>query len=256
MLASRIDLFMLSRLVPLGEMGVYSVGTKIYEAMLMVPSVVATALYPALASARERSIDSYEKLLSQAFFWALIVGLPCVIAIGVLAAPLIALLFKAEFYMAASVLQWLAPATLLTALDQILACAMLATGAQRKDLGALCFGVAAQVILIALLVSRFGIVGAAAAVALAIGVRILWRLRWLMAHTQSFSPTRELLRPLLASLPALSVQWLLPAMHWSAQLLLALCLFVGAIWALNVANRDSFVQLKSTLGMLRQRKTG
>jgi O-antigen/teichoic acid export membrane protein len=256
MLASRVDLFMLSRLVPLGEMGVYSVGTKIYEAMLMVPSVVATALYPALVGAREISINSYEKLISQAVFWALIIGLPFVIAMGILSTPLIALLFSAEFRSAASVLQWLAPATLLTALDQILACAMLSSGAQRKDLAALCLGVAVQIILIAILVSHFGITGAAAAVALAIGTRILWRLRWLMGTTTSFSPTRQLLYPLLAGLPALSVQWLLPAIHWSAQLLLALCVFAGSLRVLKVANQDSFKQLKSTLALLRRRKAG
>lgn len=160
---NRLDFITLSRLGTMEQVGQYSAPYKIYETALMVPSVLALTLFPAFARAFAASGPGFEALVRQFLRACLTVGLPCAIALGFSAAPLVVGLFGPEFEMAAVVLATLAIVPVLVAADQALTMALLAAGHEQLDLRVLACACALYLLALAALIPSAGIEGAAIA---------------------------------------------------------------------------------------------
>lgn len=110
----RLDLLLVNGYLGSREAGVYSVTAAIAEAMLLIPLVVGLNLLPRVA----RGVGP---AMSAAAFraTAIVLGGAC-IAVAVAAAPLVKILFGAEFSDAAELLQLLAPGILALGLATVL----------------------------------------------------------------------------------------------------------------------------------------
>ena len=177
-IVSRLDLLVLEHLEGSAQVAVYTVSARLYEASLMLPTAVALVLLPALArlfASDERRFSVSLVVMLQGVLW---VGMPAVLAVAALAQPLIDLLYPASYAPAAGILRWLMLAALLTALDQVLSSAMLASQAQYDDLHSMMVSIAALCLGFVVLIPLLGPLGVAIAVAAALAARVAWRLAW------------------------------------------------------------------------------
>lgn len=195
---SRLDLLVLDHFAGKEQVAIYTVSSRLYEASLMLPTAVALVLLPALArlfASDERRFTTALVVMLQGVLW---VGMPVVLAVAALAAPVIDLLYPPEYAEAAGILRWLMLAGLLTAVDQVLSSAMIASQSQFADLHSMLLSIVALCLGFVLLIPLLGPLGVAIAVAAALAARVVWRLRWVF---QRFAPAdlRRVLGTCLAS---------------------------------------------------------
>src|SRR5262249_31740766 len=163
---SRLDVIMLSLLGTLQQVALYSAPYKVYEAVLMVPSALALALFPVFARTQaQHSEQQFEELARQLIRACVTVGLPCAVTIPLLAAPLVSLLFGNRFLPGSFVLVLLAPVAVLYAVEQTLTNVLLAKGYDGLDLKVLAWACAYYFVALAVLIPRMGFRGAAVATA-------------------------------------------------------------------------------------------
>lgn len=186
-IVSRLDLLVLEHFEGTAQVAIYTVSSRLYEASLMLPTAVALVLLPALArlfASDERRFSISLVVMLQGVLW---VGMPAVLAVAALAEPLIDLLYPASYAPAAGILRWLMLAALLTALDQVLSSAMLASEAQYDDLHSMMVSIVALCLGFFVMIPLLGPLGVAIAVAAALAARVAWRLAWAYRR---FAPPR------------------------------------------------------------------
>ena len=177
-LGARLDLIVLSQLRALDEVGIYAAASRLYDAAQMIPTLTAMVMLPTLARLFKHEPARFRELLALALRLALGIGLALALAVAAFAQPVIDLLYKPEMAAAAPVLRWLIFGAVLMTLDQLLSSTMIAAQAQAQDLRSLGYALAVLAFGLLTLVPRFGPVGAAASVTLALAFRVAWRLRW------------------------------------------------------------------------------
>jgi len=175
---TRLDVIVLSRLGELEAVGVYAAASRLYEAAQMVPTLTVLVLLPTLARLFTAEPARFRELLALALRGCLGVGLALALAVAACAEPVISLLYKPDMAGAVPVLRWLMFGAVLMTVDQLLSSTMVAAQAQAQDLRSLVWGVAGLALGLLLLVPAFGPPGAAAAVTLALLLRVTVRLRW------------------------------------------------------------------------------
>lgn len=177
-LATRLDVILLSRLQGLEQVGIYAAAARLYDAALMLPTVAALAMMPALARLFAEDPPRFGELLQATLRRSLALGMLVALGVAACAHLVIGLLYKSEMAEAAAVLRCLIFAAVLMTADQILSSTMVAAKAQREDMKALARGVAVLAAGLGVLGWAFGPVGAATAVLIAqvcrVSLRILW----------------------------------------------------------------------------------
>lgn len=193
---TRLDIFAVSSLKGLVETATYSAAARLYEAALMMPTVLSLVIMPMLARQFVASQARFRNILSLVVRCALVFGLGVALVAAAVAQPVIDLLYRPDLSGAAAVLRWLAFAAALMLTDVMLSSAMLAANAQRYDLRALVVGLAVLVAALIPGVHRFGAEGAAAAVVLSLIVRTAVRIHWATHHFGMQSVWPDLVRSL------------------------------------------------------------
>jgi O-antigen/teichoic acid export membrane protein len=173
---ARFDIFLLSALASLAEVGIYSAAYKVYETALLAPSVVTVVLFPVLSKLKHTRPERFESVAARCMGWLVVAGVPCALAVAVLAHPLVTLLFGDAFAPAALVLQLLIGCSVLVALDQVLALVLLVHARQDLDLAVLAVAASCYVAALLALIPAWGYVGAAAATVIAAVVQLGARL--------------------------------------------------------------------------------
>jgi O-antigen/teichoic acid export membrane protein len=173
---ARFDIFLLSALAPLADVGLYSAAYKMYETALLAPSVVTVVLFPMLSSLKHAHPERFEAVAAQCMGWLVVAGVPCALAVAALARPLLTLLFGDGFAPAAPVLQLLIGCSVVMALDQLLALVLLVHGRQDLDLAVLAVAASCYVAALLAFIPAWGYMGAAAATVLACIVQLGARL--------------------------------------------------------------------------------
>lgn len=204
---NRLDFIMLSRLGTLEQVGLYSAPYKVYETALMVPSVLALALFPAFATTFATSERHFEHLVRQSLRVCLTAGVPCAIALSFLADLLMVALFGSVFQTAAPVLVILAVGPVLVAMDQCLTMAMLASGRERLDLRVLACACGYYAIALRMLIPAMGIDGAALATASAAAVQVAVRYRLVRTRLGMRSMADVAWRPVVAGVLMAATGW-------------------------------------------------
>lgn len=225
---TRLDIFVVSSQRGLAEAATYSAAARLYEAALMVPTVLSLMLMPVLARQFVASQERFRTVLRQVLRGVLVGGLAAALVAAALARPVVDLLYRPELADAAPVLRWLLLAAALTLTDALLSSAMLAAKAQKHDLRALLAGLAVLAVVLFAGVRDFGAQGAAAAVAASLVVRIVVRLHWATRHFGMPPMWGDLARTLVCAGLSFAVLLHLLPRGVLASMAIALASYVGA----------------------------
>lgn len=152
---TRLDQFMIAKLLPASDLGVYSAAARIAEAYLFVPALVATSFYPMLA--RDNTRNTAKLYFDLILFSALGTG-----AMVTLLAPfVIPLLFGEQFNGAVPVLNIMILSTLFSVMGSACTNYMIINNRPYVRLIRTALGLLTNAILNIFLIPRFGIIGAA-----------------------------------------------------------------------------------------------
>lgn len=252
-LVSRLDILTLSQLRGLHDVATYSAASRLYDAAQMLPTVTALIVLPTLARQFVSARDQFSATLGLAVRISLLIGLALALLASAVAQPVIDLLYRPDMADAAPVLRWLIFAAVIMMVDVILSSTMLAASAQKHDLHALGFGLAALALALATLAPRFGPVGAAASVTIGLCTRVLMRLRWAVRELDLPSPWLHLLR--LATACGVGVGALRLALPYGAMVgaVAAPLAYMGSAVLLGALGRHPLRELRTDLALLTQR---
>ena len=205
-LYGRIGLLTLKSLATTLDVSYFQVAYLLSQPFTFIATGLAMAMFPVMA----RRIDEPLRLhgsLRRALKCQFLMGLPLTLGLILLAEPLIHLLFQdADFAEAAIALRILALGITVSFLNHAARYALAALDRQRDSLIAAGIGIVVNATMCALLVPRFGYVGACIAFRAAqVGIWVVSQ-RALARHVHPAQVARDAFRPLLAG--AIAAVWI------------------------------------------------
>ncbi len=93
----RIDIFMLSKLRPVQDVGYYGAAWRILELAMVVPQSLCLSLYPQISSSALNNLEQLARIGRTAMRYLFALSLPAAIGITLLAGPILELLYGVEF---------------------------------------------------------------------------------------------------------------------------------------------------------------
>lgn len=207
---SRLDVIVLSRLQGLHEVAIYAAAARLYDAALMLPTVAALTMMPALARLFASDRDQFGRLLTGALRASLGVGMLVALVVSACSELIIGVLYAPGMLAASDVLRWLIFGAVFMTADQVLSTTMLAARAQAHDFRALALSLVWLVIGLFWLVPLWGPRGVAIAVTLTPVIRVAYRLRWAATALDLGGLWRDYVRQLAAltaGLVAMELAW-------------------------------------------------
>ena len=192
----RADVFALERFRGPAEVGLYAAPVRLVELANLLPVILMTSIYPLMARSATTDPSRLDTLARASVRALAAILVPLAVFEIATAEPLIRLVFGDAFAGGAPVLRLLAAASLFTALDVVLGARLVAAGLERRNLHLVMMAAATNVAAVLVLVPRRGAEGAAIALLLAYGVRLI--------SGFAFANTRALTRAALgAAAPAI-----------------------------------------------------
>jgi len=202
---SRIDVVLLPLFLDLEDVGIYGIAARLYDLCLMIPAVLVMALLPVFTRLDGPCHSRMETLAQLILRYALGTGVPLALVAAWLTGPTLAIVFGPRFAAAADPFRILLVATLVTGVNQLMSCALLARNLQRLELPCLAVGCAVLLVSIAVLAPRYGITGAGMAVLAGTIAQFLLRERLLRRQGGIVLARGELAGPALGGLAALLI---------------------------------------------------
>ena len=159
----RIDILMLTAMANASEVGLYAAVYKLLSLTNLVPTILVTALFPALS--REAALGSEEaaRIFTKGLKYLTFLALPMIAGAMVLAEELVVFMFGAEFQKAAPALQILSWVSGILFLNIFLATILTAANYQKKLVLVQICGLLANISLNWYLIPKYSFVGAALA---------------------------------------------------------------------------------------------
>jgi O-antigen/teichoic acid export membrane protein len=176
LVTSRLDLLVLSLVVPSAALGQYAVAGSVTALALPVVSGVGNVSFPRIAS-RTLSQAGLDRLQRWAVLTSAAVGLALMLPVVASAAWLVPLVFGPGFRDAVPLIMLLAPGGVLLASGRVSADLLKGHGRPLAVAGAQAVAAAVTVVMLAVLVPPFGVTGAAVTSTVAAGVALLMMLR-------------------------------------------------------------------------------
>ncbi len=181
----RIDITILSRMVPRADVGIYGAAYKVLDLFIFLPTILSTVSFPALSNAWKSNDSStistdFRTSHNTLFVYSLFIALPICIGASIAANTVIKLVYEPEFYDAAPVLRILAIALLLQFFTPLFMNLIVSAGHQKSLIAVRAVGLATNIICNLLLIPRMGIMGSAVATVITNLVLIvgdLWLIR-------------------------------------------------------------------------------
>jgi O-antigen/teichoic acid export membrane protein len=156
-----IDTVMISALRNQTETGWYGASFRVYEGLRLIPDVIATVLLPRLSRAYADTTSGFNQLVSAAYRYLFILAL-LVAGVGLLfSADLTNLIFGPDYTPAAVALSILLVGVPFVYIGHLLRMVLIAMDGQRLLLRVALFGLAVNVAANAIVIPRFGYLGAA-----------------------------------------------------------------------------------------------
>jgi O-antigen/teichoic acid export membrane protein len=260
----KVDTVMLSELAGKAATGIYGLGHRALDILLILPNLFATAMFPALARYSQRSDEDTRRLAERGLRFMLLVALPLAWFTSLAARPVIEWFARgnvgadpSEFADSIVVLRLVIWGLVFQSANHVLNRTLVAAGREQKFVTIGLTALVVNVTLNAILIPVHGYYGAGAATVFTLAVSLALHLRF-VRRTAYRHPLR---RALLGPLAALVVSWAvtaavlrLAAPHWLAGwftlettagwtpflggvLLWAAC-YAVAVLALGVLGRD------------------
>lgn len=159
----KTDQIMLGQMIGDESVGIYGAAVRISEAWYFVPVVIVSSLLPTILDAQKRGKELYYEKIQYLYDLMVIISLSVALPMTFLAAPLIRLLFGADYAEAGIVLVIHIWATVFVSLGVASSTWFLAENRLMLSLQRTLLGAVANVALNLLLIPDYGVVGAAVA---------------------------------------------------------------------------------------------
>jgi polysaccharide transporter, PST family len=163
MIATRVDQVLIGQMLNDKQVGIYSAAAKIAEIWYFIPVGIAGSAFPLLVESKKQSEDLYYQRLQKLYNVLAMLSITFALAMTLLAAPIVKLLYGPAFVASARVLSIL----IWSGVPVSLGCAwsnwMLLENRTRTMFFVQFIGAAINLILNLLLIPRFGIIGSACA---------------------------------------------------------------------------------------------
>ena len=182
----RIDVVMISLIQGTTPIGFYSVAYTLSEAALVIPSVLITALFPALSKLHQDAIQSFRDACAQAIKYLLYLAVPIAFFVTLWARPIVSLLFGATFDPAVPALQiliWSAP---IYYVSMVLGIALVVANLQKLNMELTFLAIVVNVSLNVFLIPKYSYIGASFATVVALGCVLPLDLFFLGRHGFTF----------------------------------------------------------------------
>lgn len=206
----RIDVFMLSQLRGVEDVGQYGAAWRLLELGIVVPQSFCHALYPQMAQAVRRGPHDLAWLGKAAARYLFVVSLPAAVCATVVAGPILALLYGEPFRTAGHTLSVLIWTVVPYGWVRYHAYVLVAADRQRIDLALNVLMSIVNVLVNLLLIPAYGHLGAALATFVSVCVYGLVQYGYLLRHLPGHAaPIRLQPAPLLAAAIMGTCVWLL-----------------------------------------------
>jgi O-antigen/teichoic acid export membrane protein len=249
-LCTRLDIVLLSKLLSLGQAGIYAAAARLSDAALMVPTMAAVVMFPTQARLFETDPTSFVRVLMRGVRLCLIAGFALALVVVALAPLIIHTVYAPKLWPAAPILEILILGAALMVIDQLLSTTMMAAHAQDADLRSMCVGLVTLVALLVGFTRIWGLEGAAAAPPAALLVRVLYRLSWAQRRFQGpFLPIA--VRALLAAGAAVGLYFLPMSRSVPLDLALSLAVYALLLGATRAVGGGDLLALRELLAQRR-----
>lgn len=233
----RIDIFMLSKLQPVEEVGYYGAAWRILELAMVLPQSLCLSLYPQISASALSDLQQLRKIGRGAMRYLLALSLPTAIGVTMLAAPILQLLYGEAFRAAAYTLSVLILTLVPYGIVRYHAYVLVGANHQRIDLALNVVMSVLNVLLNLLLIPRYGHLGAALATFVSICVYGILQYGYLLRRLPGHAAPIAIPAPVMFACAAMALcVWLLRDLNLFivitlAALLYGVCLFAGRFFS-------------------------
>ena len=164
----RIDIFMLSSLKSVEDVGFYGAAYRLHELAMIFPQSLCLAIYPQIVSATQNNLSALDSLGKTSSRYLAAIGLPVVICTILLASPILTALYGESFRVAAPTLAVLIFTLLPYSIVRYHAYILVGANRQRIDLYLNIIMAAINIALNLILIPKYSYFGAAVATLVAV----------------------------------------------------------------------------------------
>ena len=239
------DAVLLGFLRGVRDVGFYNAAYRPVTVALAVPLTYFQGLFPALSRTWSEGPQALRELAERSLRLCAIVAVPLGVGGMLLADPVIALLFGAQYADSALPLKLLIWSAALVILRGSYRHSLNAAGMQSLDLRCALVSCGLNVGLNVALIPRYGMLGAASATVLADVVWFAMAAMYFNRRIAPLSPVPALARPLLAGVAMGAVLWLGTPMQWMVRAMASVAVYFAVLLALGEP------ELKRAMGLLR-----
>ena len=178
----RIDIFMLSKLQPVEQVGYYGAAWRILELAMVLPQSLCLALYPQISASALSNLEQLRRIGSVAMRYLFAISIPAAIGVTLLAEPILKLLYGDGFHVAANTLTVLILTLIPYGVVRYHAYVLVGANHQRIDL---VLNIVMSVLNIAMnliLIPKYGHLGAAIATFISICVYAILQYSYLLKN--------------------------------------------------------------------------
>lgn len=204
----RADIVILQALDTEQAVGHYGAAYRLFESTLFVSWAIGAAIYPVIAR-HEAETGVVRSVFERAVKLAIAITLPAALVAGVLAQPIVHLLYGAEFEPSARALQLLAPAIVLCSVSHLTAVLLLAEQRERTIAVVYAIVAAANIGANFALIPKYSLNAAAAITTLSELLLCALMLGYLQRHRIGLDWRRVLTGAVAGGVPAAAVLFLL-----------------------------------------------
>jgi len=159
----RIDILIMPMFVTEAQIGQYASAYRILEALLVIPAMIASAAFPAMARSARSSFSKYQEVAGKSLQYSLIASALVIVNLFVLAVPFITFIFGRQFTLAAYLLQILVWGMVFQSVNNTFGRCMIAADLEKYFFPLAAFALLSNIFLNLILLPRIGVAGAAIA---------------------------------------------------------------------------------------------
>ncbi len=193
----RIDTVFIKNMLGYAPTGWYSAVFTLIDVLLFVPVSMTTVAFPILARWYHCKDDRFTKLYHKVFYYLVILSIPCVVAGLIIPGQIIGLIYGSAFEQSVPILRVMCLAAPLFFCSIMFSQLLTSIGRQRIYAWIAGLGIILNVILLLILIPLQGVIGAAMATVITLGLTTVSYYIVLRKHTQS-PPLSLLIRPSIA----------------------------------------------------------
>lgn len=235
---SKIDVLMLAQIAGEEAAGLYNAAYLIIQVVNFLSKSYTRAAYPVLARLFGEGVDRFKRFLRRSILLGLLITSYIAIEIIVIAAPIVNLLYGAEYMPSVLILQVEAPFVIIFLWNALLSSGLLVSDLQRRSVVVSGIKLGASLIYYPLLITWLGAVGAALATVLAGLTGAALNYYFLKKGICSLDLSNLVVKPLLIGLLVLGGLEMVPQIPWPGLLVVGALLYLSLLITFRVVSKE------------------